>query len=271
MAQTLRSYAFTTPRRTIFFSNSRHFSVINPRQAAPPNPAQHPDRRLRMQALTGKQMASDVGLLPKTFIAARAPSLFRSPKRHLKFQWARLKTRFWDNVAIIAFKWMSPRTGRISRKVQIKRGSITAVAEALYREMYQNFAAGNAKSLQKICLDGLYESFSQRIASRPKGQRVSWNLDKLNRRPKIMSTRAVMLPGGDGNVIRQAVVRISSRQSMILRDRNGKKLPASNTKDVVEYVVVQKIYRNWQDKEWQIWGTTRATTSEDVEQWGEMA
>ncbi|KAB8290527.1 hypothetical protein EYC80_010952 [Monilinia laxa] len=271
MAQALRRNVFPTPRSPFSFSNPRYFSAINPRQASPANPAQHPDRRMRMQALSGRQMATDVGLLPNTFIVSKGPSLFKSPKAFSKFQWTRLKTRFWDNVATIAFKWMSPKTGRVRRQVQLKRGSIVSAAEALYREMYQNFAAGDAGRLRRICADGLFESFSQRIASRPRGQKVTWNLEKMNRRPKIVSTKAVMIPGGEGNVIRQAVVRISSRQSMRMTDRKGKALPGSSEKDIVEYVVIQKIYRNWQDKEWQVWGTTKATSLKDIEEWEKMA
>ncbi|QSZ30803.1 hypothetical protein DSL72_000361 [Monilinia vaccinii-corymbosi] len=271
MAQALRRHVFSTARSPFSLSNSRFFSVINPRQASPANPAQHPDRRTRIQALSGKQMATDVGLLPNTFIASKGPSLLKSPRGFSKFQWTRLKTRFWDTVATLAFKWMSPKTGRIRRKVQLKRGSIVSAAEALYREMYQNFAAGDAGRLRRICADGLHASFSQRIASRPRGQKVAWKLEKMNQSPKIMSTKAVMIPGGEGNVIRQAVVRISSRQSIRLSDSRGKPLPGSSEKDIVEYVVVQKIYRNWQDKEWQIWGTTKATSLRDIEEWEKMA
>ncbi|KAI9641077.1 hypothetical protein NHQ30_010505 [Ciborinia camelliae] len=282
MAQTLRRHVFPTPRSTMSFSNPRHFSAITPRhfsaitprQASPANPAHHPDRRMRMQALSGKQVATDVGLLPNTFISAKGLSLssiFRNPKGFCKFQWVRMKTRFWDGVATIAFKWMSPKTGRIRREVQLKRGSIIPAAEALYREMYQNFAAGDAGRLRRMCTDGLYDSFLQRIASRPRGQKVSWNLEKMTRKPKIMSTKAVMIPGGEGNVIRQAVVRISSRQMMKMRDSKGRDLPGSSTKDIEEYVVVQKIYRKWQDSEWQVWGTTKATTLKDLEDWENMA
>ncbi|TGO22675.1 hypothetical protein BPAE_0159g00220 [Botrytis paeoniae] len=271
MAQVLRRHVFPTPRSPFSLSNPRYFSVITPRQASPANPAQHPDRRMRMQAMGGTRMATDVGLLPNTFIAASSPSLFKHPKGLLKFQWKRFKTRFWDTVATIAFKWMSPKIGRVRRKVQLKRGSIVPAAEALYREMYQNFAAGDIGRLRRMCADGLFESFAQRIASRPRGQKITWNLMKMNRRPKIMSTKAVMIPGGDGNVIRQAVVRISSRQEMTLKDNRGKELPGSSEKDIVEYVVVQKIYRNWQDPEWQVWGTTRGTTLKDLDEWEKMA
>lgn len=182
-----------------------------------------------------------------------------------------MKTRFWDAISTAAFKWMSPKTGRISRKVQLKRGSIVAAAEALYRNMYQNFAAGNTGYLRRICTDGLYESFAKRIASRPKGQRVSWALQRMNKSPKIMSTKAAMLPGGEGNVIRQAVVRISSRQTINMSDARGKPLPGSSEKDVVEYVVMQKIYRNWQDGEWQVWGMAQPTTMSRIAEWDKMA
>jgi len=32
----------------------------------------------------------------------------------------------------------------------------------------------------------------------------------------------------------------------------------------VEYVVLQKIYRNWKSGEWKVWGTTEESTLEDV-------
>ncbi|CAD6447862.1 b10dbcfb-a1d2-45f2-a3cc-42d60978fe3b [Sclerotinia trifoliorum] len=270
MAQVLRRHVFPTVRRPFSSSNPRFFSAVTPRQAAPANPAQHPDRRMRMQAISGTRMANDVGLLPNTFIAGRRFPLFKSPKKLLKYQWIRLKTRVRDILATVTFKWMSPKTGRIRRQVQLKRGSIASAAEALYREMYQNFAAGHTGRLRRMCADGLYESFAQRIASRPRGQKVTWNLEKMNRRPKIMSTKAVMIPGGSGNVIRQAVVRISSRQLITLKDSKGRELPGSSEKDIVEYVVVQKIYRNWQDTEWQVWGTTTATTLKNIEDWEKM-
>ena len=39
-------------------------------------------------------------------------------------------------------------------------------------------------------------------------------------------------------------------------------------RDVVEYVVIQRKYWQWDEEEWQIWGTTEETTLEDVEKWG---
>lgn len=103
---------------------------------------------------------------------------------------------------------------------------------------------------------------------------MAWKLVKMNGRPKIMSTKAVMIPGGEGNVIRQAVVRISSRQTMTMTDSKGRGLPGSpesREKDIVEYFVIQKIYRNWQDAEWQVWGTTNTTKLKDVQEWENMA
>lgn len=42
-------------------------------------------------------------------------------------------------------------------------------------------------------------------------------------------------------------------------------------KDVVEYVVVQRQYEGWREGEWRIWGTTKETTLDDVEEWEKRA
>jgi protein MBA1 len=38
-------------------------------------------------------------------------------------------------------------------------------------------------------------------------------------------------------------------------------------KDVVEYVVLQRQYEGWRGGSGRIWGTTKETTLEDIEEW----
>jgi mitochondrial protein MBA1 len=42
-------------------------------------------------------------------------------------------------------------------------------------------------------------------------------------------------------------------------------------KDVVEYVVLQRQYEGWREGEWRVWGTTRETTLDDIEEWERRA
>lgn len=78
-----------------------------------------------------------------------------------------------------------------------------------------------------------------------------------------MSDRAARLPI-EGAGLRQAVVRIRSRQSLT-RFREGRVLEGSGQeRDVMEYVVIQK--RMWKGREegWLVWGTTEETTVEKL-------
>lgn len=138
--------------------------------------------------------------------------------------------------------------------------------------MYTAFADGDISALRKMCADGIYESFRARIANRPKGEKVQWELVKYNKRAKVVSNRAARLPL-DGAAIRQAVVRISSTQKLTRwRREHGKLVTIEGTgkeKDVVEYVVIQERIENWRAEEWQVWGTTRETGLDDVDEWNQ--
>ncbi len=81
----------------------------------------------------------------------------------------------------------------------------------------------------------------------------------------------------EGAAIRQAVVRICSRQKLTrwTSGKGGGKreiVPSSGKeKDVVEYVVLQQKYEAWRPGDWQIWGTTGETTLQDLEEWDRRA
>jgi protein MBA1 len=199
-------------------------------------------------------------------------SLLKTPKNFAKLQWMSLKSRFTDLLSIFALKFSSPRVGRAKFKIQLKRHRIVPTAKGMHDEMYKAFAEGNSKTLHKICADGLYESFMARIGARPRGEKVEWELVRMNGSPKIISHRAASLPIGKGSYLRQAVVRISSRQKMTRKSRNGEVVPGSGKeKDVVEYLVLQRFYRGYEPGEWRIWGTTEETTLERAEEWEEEA
>jgi protein MBA1 len=138
--------------------------------------------------------------------------------------------------------------------------------------MYTAFAENDTSTLRKICLDGIYESFRSRIGVRPRGEKVVWELVKYNSSPRIASNRAARLPI-EGAAIRQAVVRIASKQKLTRWVKNkdtGKMEVAKGSgkeKDVVEYLVIQRQYEGWREGEWKVWGTTNESTLADVEEW----
>jgi mitochondrial protein MBA1 len=132
--------------------------------------------------------------------------------------------------------------------------------------MYSAFAEGDIKLLDSICCDGLRQSFRSRIASRPRGERWDWELVRYTKRAKVLSHRAASL-GIDGFGIRQAVVRIASRQRLTRYRPDGSVVPGSGKeKDTVEYFVVQRMSTKGVEDEWMVWGTTEETTLEMLEE-----
>ena len=83
-----------------------------------------------------------------------------------------------------------------------------------------------------------------------------------------MADRAAIFPGGEGLGIRQAVVRIRSKQSITKPVANGKKQQeASEEKqqDCTEYVVIQQLSFHGELQDWKVWGLADETTMQEVE------
>jgi len=218
---------------------------------------------------------TDMGLLDGTFVTptgGRMPSIFRSPRSFFKLQWKHLVFRMRDLLTILTLKVISPKGKRwYNRRMKISRMTIAPTAIALHRQMYSAFAEGDVTTLQKICTDGICETFRSRIGNRAKGEKVTWELVKYNQRAKLISHRGVRLPI-DGMAFRQAVVRIASTQKLTrwIRGKGGvmEMVPGSGkTKDVVEYVVVQRRTVNNEEEAWMIWGTTGETGLDKVREW----
>ena len=179
-----------------------------------------------------------------------------------------LRVRTRDQVSLLVFKWSSPRDGSMfKRAVKLRSRQIAPTALGLYRQMYTAFAEGDVKMLRKICTDGLYDSFRARLAVRARGEKVQWELVKMNKPAQLISNRGARI-GMEGAGVRQAVVRICSRQRLTRFDRKGRIIPETGEeRDVVEYVVVQKRFINWKEEDWQVWGTTMENVLEDMDDW----
>ncbi|MCJ1255856.1 hypothetical protein MMC24_003674 [Lignoscripta atroalba] len=182
------------------------------------------------------------------------PSLFHLPKVRLKLEWHRLKQRVQDLGGVLYYKYGI--TNKPNPRPKLSLGNTGRLATALHSQMYTAFAEGDAATLSKICTEGLLASFRSRIASRVPGERLRWILCKYTRRPRVVSHRAVMIPLGKGIALRQAVVRIQSRQSLARLKPNGELIEGTGEeKDVREYVVVQRRMMKEKEEPWMVWGT----------------
>lgn len=239
------------------------------------------EKSIRVQAQQAQVMPNDVGILDQTFITPtgkNAPSLFSGEIRDwIKLLYKRIRLHGRDYLSLLILKISSPQAGSWrKRKFKIHRKATAPAALALHKQMYSHFAEADVPALRKICTDGLFDSFSTRIASRARGERVEWELVRYNGAAKVVSHRAARIPNTEGMAIRQAVVRVSSRQKLT-RSKSGKggKVEilggSGKEKDVVEYLVVQRFMRDWKEGEWRVWGTTGETSLEDVELWDRKA
>lgn len=84
-----------------------------------------------------------------------------------------------------------------------------------------------------------------------------------------MSHRATVMPIEDAldrkSSMRQAVVRIRSRQSLRRVGRDGQAIvegtgEGANIKEITEFVVIQRRLWKGVEEKWKVWGTTEETT-----------
>ncbi|KAL2353825.1 hypothetical protein BJ546DRAFT_113837 [Cryomyces antarcticus] len=221
------------------------------------------------------RLPNDIGLLPLTFITPTGhnrPSLFSDPKGLWKMESTRLKTRVRDFVSVLGFKFfMNGRFKRPWMNLELRR--LPSIATAMQRQMYTAFADGDIETLRRICADGLLASFRARLENRPVSQRFRWTFHNHTSRPRVISHKAVILPaslGGGKAAVRQVVVRIKSRQSLVriqkVRQKDGsmveKLAGPEEPKEVTENVLIQKQLWNGKEGPWIVWGTVEETTSE---------
>jgi len=209
------------------------------------------------EAMKGDAIPNDFGLVPGTFIMPsrpKRPSIFKSTRLRMQLEWHRLKTRVTDLGGVTYYKWGIAKKPNPRPKLALRNTG--RIAQALHTQMYTAFADGDLSLLRKTCCDGLFASFQSRITSRPTGQGLRWNLHQYTRTPRVVSHRAVVLPMVKGAALRQAVVRLQSRQSLTQLRTSGEVEPDTGAvKEVMEYIVVQR--RMWKEQEepWMVWGT----------------
>ncbi|RKF59097.1 hypothetical protein GcC1_178005 [Golovinomyces cichoracearum] len=276
-------FCITSPLKSSS-AQGRAFSRIFPRTKQTSNEPSYlkgmrsPERSIRVMTKENARMPSDIGLLEKTFITPTGinrPSFLKSPLSVLKLEKTRLLARARDVLSLFICKFSSPKAkGFWDRSFNLDRSSLVPNATALHRQMYIAFSEGDDITLQSICLDGIRDKFRSRIANRPREEKVVWELIKYNKKPRLISSRAAKTPI-NGVVLRQAVVQICSRQKLTryTMKRNGQleQIQGSGKeKDVTEYVVIQRIYEQWQPLNWMIWGTTKEITMADVNEWNQI-
>ncbi|KAL5337555.1 hypothetical protein BJX70DRAFT_369112 [Aspergillus crustosus] len=259
------------------FSLSPHCSAARsamPQTLSPKQPAQ-PSMRSRGQNLTRSELPQDIGLLPGTYIRPLwrdLPSIFQQPRERLHFEWLWLKSWFQNFMGLILYSKTQGKSLPLGLKER------RHVARDFHKQMYSAFAIGDTTTLRKICCTGLANSLIGRIAARPKGERVSWSLDKYTRSLstyftgiRVVSDRATQIPELPDSGVRQVVLRITTRQSTGKLQRQvarkgveSTQRPSLKQQDCTEYIVIQKLRWTGEEEPWRIWGHATPTTIDDL-------
>jgi len=205
----------------------------------------------------------------------------------------RIKTAFYNALVLLAYKWVMRKPFTFKHRltpsinlVKDRLGGKTGKAVQMHKDMYTAFAEGDLETLRKMCAEGLLASFGARLSHRPEGEKWTWTLQSYVGTPRIVSNTAGQLPletgsGDRGSALRQVVVQIRSKQSLVKetvedkskRRRVGKgnstdaaveETGSPRVKEVTEYLVLQR--RMWRGVEepWIVWGFAEETTLEKL-------
>lgn len=155
-------------------------------------------------------------------------------------------------------------------KWKARRGKIAPTAKIMYREMLEAFAAGDKKTIQKVCLPSFAKKLNAAIDRRSPRETVRFEIVKYTKPmsyPRLMSHQIHQInPYEKNSSTEQAVVAISSQQQASRHDAStGEIVPGTlRIQDKIEYVVLtrQASEKTFTSEPWRIWGTTTATTLE---------
>lgn len=149
------------------------------------------------------------------------------------------------------------------------RSKIPPTAKAMYREMLEAFAAGDKRTLERLCMPTFAKQLNAAIDKRSTKEEVRFEQVKDTRRlfyPRLASHLIHGVnPHDKTQLTEQAVVALSSMQQLSRHVRGtGETVPGSlRLQDKIEYVVLarQSDTATYQGTPWRIWGTTTATTA----------
>lgn len=180
--------------------------------------------------------------------------------------------------------WSQPKLPK-SQKIPLDLQARPAIALDLHSRFYNLLASGDLPSLRLILCAGLNAKARSQITYREESRLPpqSWKIIRytspvrppfssrlfpwplssllLGTHAKILSDRVVPVPAAKSIYLRQCVVRIRSLQDLDKRDGT----PPQRS-DVTEYLVMQYMKVEGQETVWKIWGTTKPTSRQEMEQ-----
>lgn len=206
-----------------------------------------------------------------TFVPLPLSKISSNPAQLLQYQWWRTKAKLQGVLTVLSVKLRSMPSWTKRPRYQPARKAIPPTAKAMYREMLEAFAAGDARTLERLCLPAFARKLRAAVDRRgDKREEVRFELVRDTRTWSYPALASHIVhpvnPYDPSQLTEQAVVAVSSEQQLTRHDRkSGRVVPGSmKLQDKVEYVVLVRQTSNetYESTPWRIWGTTGATTRE---------
>ncbi|KAI4790157.1 hypothetical protein E4T44_13154 [Aureobasidium sp. EXF-8845] len=262
----------TTPLLQAGVRKSKSFS---PHQTGMKQPSQKSFEVMKKEQMKNiDQMPNDVGLIPGTFIMPTGSRLPSDLGKRVKLEryrlWLRVKEIFGRHY--MGYFHVSPRA-------DFQTTAVPSIAKSLYTEMYTAFSAGNLSPIAHKLCENIHTSLEQRIATRGPNTGIIWTLHQWTSAPKVVSHKYMPMSLEDNKdktkqtTIQQVCVRMQSLQSLkkVKRVKQGKETievleegSSAEPKEVVEYLVVQRLCKRGKMGPWMVWGTTTESNAEEV-------
>ncbi|KAI4798264.1 hypothetical protein E4T44_11782 [Aureobasidium sp. EXF-8845] len=262
----------TTPSLHAGVRKSKSFA---PHQTGMKQPSQKSFEVMKKEQMKNiDQMPNDVGLIPGTFIMPtgnRLPSGFGERIKLERYRlWMRIKEIFGRHY--MGYFHVSPRA-------DFQTAAVPSIAKSLYTDMYTAFSAGNLSPIAHKLCENIHTSLEQRIATRGPNTGIAWTLHQWTAEPKVVSHKYMPMSLEDNKdktkqtTIQQVCVRMQSLQSLkkVKRVKQGKETvevleegSSAEPKEVVEYLVVQRLCKRGKMGPWMVWGTTTESNADEV-------
>ena len=169
-----------------------------------------------------------------------------------------------------------PENGRrIKRPMFLRERGI--VARDLHAKFYDALAAGDMAKLPDLACKGLVQNAQAQIQRRKTADKSTpkfimqyngWNSPTWLPWPftllpfqstRVLTDRMIPLPIGKDSWIRQCVVRVKTTQTL---DKGAGQ--RSQTKSLIEHVVIQKVSLEGKEKPWKMWGTVEPSNTSQI-------
>ncbi|KAK2600990.1 hypothetical protein N8I77_010475 [Diaporthe amygdali] len=228
-----------------------------------------------IKQMHGADKLQDAGsismLAPRTIVPLPLVKQPRAPKEFMRYHWEITKQRFVDRLQRLMNSWATKPKWNKKARLRSTNSEIIAAARNLHASMSYCLAKGGPAEkaqLAQICVPKLYRSLLSAIENRPAGKSYTWEriaeTDKLWW-PKVVDNKWTETDVGFKLSFRQAVVGIKSKQRLTELNARGQKVSEKDM-ELLEYIVLWRQVDpvNMTQTDWQIYGTLKETTFEDM-------